>query len=105
MTNSTETVLHDRDHTDVYCKLEPCAAHWRAIGKALGFTEGEMDNIQSSPMLMMQAPRSWLGQMLTQWLQWAPGDGRGSTSFATKESLRAALLKANLGNDFAEKFQ
>ena len=36
--------------------------------------------------------------MLTQWLQWAPGDDRDSKSFATKESLHAALLKANLGD-------
>ena len=54
-------------------------------------------------MLMMQPPKSWLGQMLSQWLQWAPGDGRGSTGFATKESLRAALLKANLGQ-LAQQF-
>ena len=64
-----------------------------------------MENIENSPMLLMQAPRSFLREMLTQWLQWAPGDGRGSTGFATKESLRAALLQANLGNDFADKFQ
>ena len=64
-----------------------------------------MNNIQIRPMLTMSAPNSWLGEMLTQWLQWAPGDGRGSTGFATKETLRAALLKANLGNDYAEQFQ
>ena len=45
----------------------------------------------------MEAPQSWLGAMLSQWLQWAPGDGRGSTGNASKESLRAALLRANLG--------
>ena len=56
-----------------------------------------MNNIQSRPMLLMQAPESYLGEMLSQWLQWAPGDGRGSTGFATRESLRAALLRANLG--------
>ena len=55
-------------------------------------------------MLMMQAPGSWLGQMLTQWLEWAPGDGRGSTGFATKETLHVALLKANLGQ-LAQQFQ
>ena len=56
-----------------------------------------MDTIQNTTLLMMQAPGSWLGQMLTQWLQWAPGDRRNSPGFATKESLREALLKANLG--------
>ena len=30
-------------------------------------------------------------------MQRAPGDGRGSTGYTTKESLIAALLKANLG--------
>ena len=63
-----------------------------------------MDIIQNSPMLMMQAPQSWLRKMLSQWLQWAPGDGRGSTGFATKESLRAALLSINLGQ-LAQQFQ
>jgi hypothetical protein len=55
-------------------------------------------------MLLMQAPESYLGAMLSQWLQWAPGDGRGSTGFATRESLHAALLRANLGQ-LAQQFQ
>ena len=62
-----------------------------------------MDNIQGHPLLLQRAPNSWLGEMLTQWLQWAPGDRRGSTGFATKNSLRAALLKANLGQ-LAQQF-
>ena len=55
-------------------------------------------------MLMMQAPGSYLGEMLSQWLQWAPGDGRGSTGFAMRESLRKALLRVNLGQ-LAQQFQ
>ena len=75
------------------------------IGDALGFEEGEITNIQSNPMLLTQsAPKSYLRELLRQWLQWAPGDGRGSTGFATRESLQAALLKANLGQ-LAEEFQ
>ena len=54
---------------------------------------------------MKQAPQSWLGEMLTQWLEWAPGDDRDSKSFAMKESLCDALLKANLGNELADEFQ
>ena len=85
--------------------LAPHAAQWFAIGNALGFQQGDLANIQSNPMLMMQGPPgSWLREMLTQWLQWAPGDGRGSTGFATKESLCAALLKAGFGAT-AEKFK
>ena len=64
-----------------------------------------MDNIQSNPMLLTQsAPKSYLREMLSQWLQWTPGDGRGSTGYASKKSLRAALLKANLGQ-LAQQFQ
>ena len=63
-----------------------------------------MDNIQSRPMLAVLAPNSWLGRMLTQWLEWAPGDRRGSVGFATRDSLRDALLKVNLGQ-LAQQFQ
>ena len=99
------TCLSDDDHSYIYDKLKDKATRWRDIGKELGFKEGEMDNIQSNPVLLMQsAPKSYLREILTQWLQWAPGDGRGSTSYATKESLRAALLEVNLGQ-LAEQFQ
>ena len=63
-----------------------------------------MENIQSHPALFMQGQEGFLREILSQWLQWAPGDGRGSEGFATRESLRAALLEANLG-DLAKQFQ
>ena len=48
-------------------------------------------------MLMIQSPpSSYLREMLTKWLQWAPGDGRGSRNFATFEDLRDALLKVQV---------
>ena len=73
------------------------AAKWRGIGICLGFTANELDTIQSKPALFTEAPSSWLQEMLAQWLQWAPGDSRGSTSFATLENLRTALSQAGLG--------
>ena len=63
-----------------------------------------MDNIQSDPVLIQSAPKSYLKKLLSQWLQWAPGDRHGSKGYATMESLRAALLRANLGQ-LAEQFQ
>ena len=102
--NIAATILSDKDHADIYDKLKGHAAKWRDIGGALGFTEGEMDTIQGCPFTMQLAPNSWLREMLSQWLQWAPGDGRGSTGYATKESLHAALMSVNLGR-LAEKFQ
>ena len=48
-------------------------------------------------MLFIQgAPRSYLRRMLSQWLQWGPGDGRGSAEFANKEALIAALFSIDL---------
>ena len=35
--------------------------------------------------------------MLEEWLQWAPGDHRGSKNFATLEGLQLALSKSGLG--------
>ena len=34
--------------------------------------------------------------MLNAWCQWAPGDARGSTSYATLEGLKAALVMCGL---------
>ena len=42
-------------------------------------------------MLLSDAPNSFLSQMLAAWLQWAPGDDRGSTCYATLEALKFAL--------------
>ena len=100
-----DTHLSPRDFDAIYHKLEGHADKWRDIGRALGFKQEEMNIIQSNQILLMQGPpKSYLNEMLTQWLQWAPGDGRGSVGFATKESLRTALLRVNLGQ-LAQQFQ
>ena len=101
--DNISTPFTENDHCSVCAKLELRAAKWREIGGALRFKEGELDNIQSNLSLFVNSPQSWLKQMITQWLQWAPGDGRGSTSVATKELLHAALLKINLGQ-LAQQF-
>ena len=46
---------------------------------------------------MHGAPVSHLGAMLEEWIQWAPGDSRGSENFATVRSLKKALSEAGLG--------
>ena len=71
------------------------AVKWREIGGALEFTQGELDIIQAKPFLLAGGPKSWLGSMLSDWLQWAPGDGRGSTYFATLEELAKRCTEAN----------
>ena len=84
-------------HTSLLKQLHNHATHWRDIGTKLGFVRGELDNIESNAVLTTRGPRSYLDTLLAQWLEWAPGDGRGSQGFATLEGLRDALRQANLG--------
>ena len=105
-TYSDDTRLTNINHDDVYTKLQAHASKWREIGGALGFSQPEMDTIQSNPMLLIESPpppKSYLRELLNQWLEWAPRDARGSTGVATKQSLQTALLKVNLGQ-LAQQF-
>ena len=90
--------LHESHYDSLLSQLSQHATKWEDIGTHLGFLPGELSNIKARPDLFIQgAPRSWLSAMLAEWLQWAPGDGRGSSSFATLEALKTALNQAGLG--------
>ena len=102
--DETQYKFLDKDLPNIYSKLKQYAVRWRDIGSALGFLQGELNNIEAKPLLIQSAPQSWFREMLTQWLQWAPKDGRGSSGFATRDSLHAALLKVNLGQ-LAQQFK
>lgn len=78
-------------------QLRKHAAKWREIGTHLEFLPGELDNIESKQNLSTGAPVSLLGEMLQEWLQWAPCDDRGSVSFAKLRDLKNALCAAGLG--------
>ena len=88
----TEDQLHQLTE-----RLRSYGSHWRLIGTYLGFTNGELDAIEDRTSLFIEAPLSWLREVLSQWLHWAPGDRRGSVGYATREALRSALQKAGLG--------
>ena len=94
---SQPTRLTEIHYASLLQQLSQHAAKWRELGTYLGFKPGELDNIQDRPSLFSKGPTSWLSVLLSEWLQWAPGDGRQSTSFATLEGLKAALGRAGLG--------
>ena len=77
--------------------LSNCAAKWREIGTHLEFQQGELNNIQAKPLLLSGAPQSWLSELLSEWMEWAPGDSRGSTKYSTLEDLKSAVSKAGFG--------
>ena len=91
------TRLTDDHHSVLLSQLTKHASAWSVIGTYLGFHPGEIANIEARPNLIQGAPVTWLSAMLAEWLQWAPGDSRGSTSFATLEVLKTALDQAGLG--------
>ena len=101
--------LETTHHENIYC--EPChhgelyrqlsrhAAEWREIGEQLGFQPCELDIIKAESQ---EGPKHWLSAVLDKWLQWAPGDGRGSTDYATLNSLKSAVRAAGLGRTAEE---
>ena len=91
--------LRDENHHVIYSKLADYADKWLYIGAELGFKHTELTIIQANPTLLLQSPpKSYLRQMLSQWLQWGPGDARGSPDFANSLMLHKALLKINLAS-------
>ena len=92
-----QTRLYEHNHSVLLEKLQTHSAKWKEIGTYLGFHPPKLDQIQARPLLLNGAPTSWLDAVLADWLQWIPGDSRGSTGFATLEDLKVALNKAGLG--------
>ena len=78
------------------------APKWKEIGTYLGFHQPELRLIQESPAHFMGAPRTWFSAMLEEWLEWKPGDERGSKERASLKSLKKAVDKAGLGKTAAE---
>ena len=89
--------LLEQDIGILYEQLRSHSAKWDSIGVGLRFTASEIFVIKAAPDYFADAPYSYLRAMLSIWQQWAPGDARGSKSYATLESLKTAVSKAGLG--------
>ena len=90
--------LGEEHHLVIFEQLQKHSSDWMKIGTYLGFYPNELKKIQTSPSLYFSGPDgSWLSTLLEKWLQWAPGDRRGSKKFATLENLKSALSKAGFG--------
>ena len=76
-------------------QLKDHASNWKRIGTNLGFKQGELDNILANAP-WQDVSVSCLISILSQWFQWAPGDNRGSSSFATLNALKTALKDCGL---------
>ena len=96
--SESQAPLNQHNHSVLFKQLKVHCTRWREIGIHLGFLHSELDEIQARPSLITEAPKSWLSAMLADWLQWAPGDSRGSKKFAMLEDLKAALSESGLAN-------
>ena len=97
VTSSTKARISREEFDGASNLLQQYSHIWKKIGKHLGFTANELSLIEAAPTHHANAPSSWMTAMLSSWQQWAPGDHRGSTSYATLDSLRTAVDKAGLG--------
>ena len=89
------TRLSKHHITILFDQLHEHSARWKEIGILLGFRQSELDIILQS--LHYQGPKIWLFTILSEWLEWKPGDHRGSTQYASLEALKTAVSKAGLG--------
>ena len=100
ITNERLTNYHCPSH--LISQLSNCAPKWREIGTHLGFDQNELDAIQARPLLLSGAPQTWLSDLISCWLEWTPGDCRGSVRYANLEDLRSTLHKTGY-KDIADK--
>ena len=89
--------LSEQHITKITGFLASYSNEWRQIGVCLGFTFAELDIISASHASSGTALFNCLSAMLSKWGQWAPGDARGHTDYATLDSLKEAVDKAGLG--------
>ncbi len=73
----------------------PCASKWDTIARYLGFREHEIKNIGYKH----GDPESYLGPMLSRWVQFCPPDARKSEDVATLEALKSAVDRAGFAAD------
>ena len=81
----------------MYGQLSGHASKWRKIGIYLGFLTSELDIIAAKPNLYHEGAEGFLCEMLSKYLEWAPGDQQESKQYATLGALKSAVSNAGLG--------
>ena len=87
-------VLHKEDVYQLMTLMQSFSDHWLEIGMALGFTPSELNQIRKNPMLLTAAPKSFLTELLSQWVQWPTVDHPHKP---TLEALCKALCSSLVG--------
>ena len=68
--SAAERTLTENDIVALLNLMHDFSDKWYDIGLGLGFVPAELNQIRSKPSLFMEAPVSFLTQLLSQWIQW-----------------------------------
>ena len=60
--------LRDTDIGAIMRCIDDYVYKWKDISAELGFTPAQLTQIESMPLLVTGAPRSWMEMMLGQWI-------------------------------------
>ena len=95
----SEVKLDKHHHVVLFRQLSKHSSKWKIY---LGFLPEELDIIGAKSHLYHEGPKGFIYEMLSEWLEWAPGDQRGSTQYATLAAINKAISDAGLGATAAE---
>ena len=62
--------LSRQDHQWLSEAVNEAAANWRALGRELGFTHDELEDVVRHPGL--HGDKDYMDELLRRWLRWAP---------------------------------
>lgn len=82
-TATSDWVLKEENLSALLSYIKDFSHKWSSIGIGLGFTPPELEEIKAMPSLFNTAPKSYLTELLNQWVQWP------TTKHPTKPTLRA----------------
>ena len=86
-------VLSDKHVGKLLTLMNDFSYKWEDIGLALGFTFPELKVISGNPLLLNDAPTSYLTELLGQWVQWPTAKHHTDPTLATLyEALRGPLV-------------
>ena len=86
--------LSRKDHQWLCEAVSEAAANWRALGRELGFTRDELEDIVTHPGL--HRVKDYMDELLSRWLKWAPPN---HPKLPCVEDLATALRSKSVGEE------
>ena len=91
---SIDQRLNERDVITIIKLIHHHGDKWKFIGAELGFLPSELRQIEAAPLLMLNAPLSYLQELLSLWIEWPTED---HPHLPTLKALITALRSSLVG--------